>query len=96
MAIAFDAVSTPAHNGGVTSLSTSHTASGTDRIVLIGVYHEATTVSSISYGAQTPTLIRDHSSADMSLYRLVAPSTGAQTITVNFAGSSTRDRKSVV
>ncbi len=90
MAIVFDAASSTS-NGGVTSLSLSHTATGSDRVVLFGVYHEATTVSALTYGGvQSASLIRDHSAADMSLYQLVAPATGAQTVQLNFAGTSSR------
>lgn len=90
MAIAFNAA-TSTSNGGVTSLSQSHTAAGSDRCIIIGVHAEGgVSISSIAYGAQTPTLIGAHSNGETRLYRLVAPSTGSQTVAVNFSGSSSR------
>lgn len=90
MAIAFNAA-TSTSNGGVTSLSQNHTAAGSDRCAIIGVYAEGgVSITSIAYGAQTPTLIGAHSGGASRLYRLVAPNTGAQSVSVNFSGSSGR------
>jgi predicted aconitase with swiveling domain len=64
-----------------TTVSVSHTASGTDRCVVIGVYQGTDhTITAISYGAQTPTLIGTQNR--LSLYGLVNPNTGAQTVGV--------------
>jgi hypothetical protein len=90
MAIAFNAASN-AVDGGVTLLSQSHAAAGSDRLVLIGIHAEGgVTISSISYGAQSPTLIGTHPNGETHQYRLVAPNTGSQTVTANFSGSSGR------
>lgn len=90
MAIAFNAA-TSTSNGGVTSLSQNHTAAGSDRCIIIGVYAEGgVSITSIAYGAQTPTLVGSHSGGSSHLYRLVAPNTGAQSVSVNFSGSSAR------
>jgi hypothetical protein len=90
MAIAFNAASSTG-DGAVTLLSQSHTAAGSDRCVIIGIHAEGgVSISSLAYGAQTPTLIGSHSNTETHLYRLVAPNTGAQTVTVNFSGSSSR------
>lgn len=64
-----------------TTVSVSHTAAGSERCALIGVYQGIDhTVTAISYGAQTPTLIATQ--GRLSLYGLVAPNTGAQTVSV--------------
>lgn len=75
----FNAQSSNIANG--TGVSVSHTASGTNRCALIGVYQGADhAITAISYGAQTPTLIGAENR--LSLYGLVAPATGAQTVSV--------------
>lgn len=77
MAIGFNAASKNAANS--TSVSVNHTAAGSDRYVLIGVFQNTDhTISSISYGAQTPTLLG--SSGRLSVYGLVAPATGSQSV----------------
>jgi hypothetical protein len=85
MAIAFGAATSSYADS--TTTSHSHTASGSDRIALIGVFqHTDHTISSISYGAQTPTLIATVGRAH--LYRQVAPNTGAQTVAVTSSASA--------
>lgn len=86
MAIAFNAITFNAADG--TGVSFSHTAAGSDRHALIGVYQHADhTISAISYGAQTPTLVATVSNR-LRLYRLTAPNTGAQTVSVTSNTSS--------
>lgn len=70
-----------------TALSWSHTASGSDRCVLVGVRRTATgppASSTVTYGGNSMTLLIDSNAATdgASLYYLLAPPTGAQTITV--------------
>lgn len=85
MAIAYGAATSSFANS--TTTSHSHTASGSDRIALIGVYQGTDhTISSISYGAQTPTLIATN--GRLHLYRMVAPNTGAQTVAVTSSASA--------
>ena len=92
MAIVYDNASFA--DGNSASPSVSHTASGTDRFVAIGILALGDeTISAISYGSQTPTLIRRFnlgfgSSTTIWLYGLVAPATGAQTISVTKSASS--------
>jgi hypothetical protein len=76
----------------VLQASFSCTASGNDRLVLIGVslYPGTDTVTAIAYGAGTPTQVTQvtHSSSGvrLELYRLIAPETGAQTVQVDYSG----------
>lgn len=90
MAIVFDAAASDTGSGG-TQATTTHTASGSDRYVLIGVWAEGgVSISSISYGAQTPSLLHAHSVGAGWLYGLDDPATGGQTVTVNVSASSAR------
>jgi hypothetical protein len=92
MAIAFNAVTSDFDNS--TSPSVSHTAAGSDRYLFIYVHALAdTTISAISYGAQTPTLIERFNlgfggSNTMFVYGLVAPNTGAQTAAATLADAA--------
>jgi hypothetical protein len=65
-------------------ITVSHTASGSDRFVLISVMNNETTPT-VSYGSQTPTLIA--TIGRLHLYGLVNPATGAQTASAD-SGSS--------
>lgn len=89
-AVAFDAAAS-AGFGFVSSWSWSHTSTGADRALWI-ILQQVTdrTVSSISYGAQTPTEILTtlNSTHRFRLFRLVAPATGANTISITFAAST--------
>lgn len=96
MAIVFDAAASDTGSGG-NQLTTSHTSTGSDRYVLIGVWAEGgVSISSISYGAQTPSLLHAHSVGAGWLYGLSAPNTGGQTVTVNLSGTSTRAAMGIV
>lgn len=79
MAIAFNAATS--NFADSTTVSVNHTAAGSDRFALIGVFQNTDhTVTSISYGAQTPTLVLKV--GRLSLYRLTAPATGSQSVSV--------------
>jgi hypothetical protein len=99
MAVAFNAASSNG-NGGVTSISTTHTAAGSDRFALIGVIAEGSvTVSSVTYGGVACTLVHAHSNGDsgVRLYRIIAPATTAgATVQANFSGASSRCAIAVV
>ncbi|WP_116809401.1 hypothetical protein [Steroidobacter cummioxidans] len=60
------------------TISVSHTAAGANRHVLIGVMNDGTVPSSVTYGTQTPTLLRTE--GRLHLYSLLNPDTGAQTV----------------
>lgn len=66
-------------------------SAGSDRYGVGFVYWEgAVTVSAAAFGAQTPTLHHTHSGANFRMYRLAAPSTGAQTFSVTISGAPSR------
>lgn len=96
MSITFDAAASTS-NGGVTGLSTSHTSSGSNRGVLIGIHAEGgVTISSLTYGAATPTLVDSTANGIGHVYFLAAPTTGGQTVSVNFSASSSRCAMGIV
>ena len=100
--VAIDAVG-PSASGTTangTSLSWSHTASGTDRLVLVGVSvgvisDTPHTISSVTYGGQAMTSVDRQEtnnnvgdSGYVELFSLVNPPTGAQTIVVTKASTA--------
>lgn len=80
-----------APGGGGTSLSASFNC-GAGNYVRIYVYAtNGVSVTSVAYGAQTPTLISGSANGDLlGCYHLLSPTTGAQTVTVNLSGNSPR------
>lgn len=96
MAIAYNAASSTSQAAGDSLLSVSHTAAGSDRVVLIGVYVEGSTFTTCSYGAQTPTAVLTSADSSLRVYRLIAPNTGAQTVTINYAGAASRSALGVL
>jgi hypothetical protein len=84
MAIAFDAVSESWTNSG-TSLTWSHTCSGSDRILWVSVMTLSTrTVTGVTYnGVSLTSLTRSSGSQPMQLWYLIAPATGANNIVVS-------------
>lgn len=86
MAISLDAVAV-ANSGatGVASLTWSHTASGTDRILIVGISWTGTsTTMSVTHAGNAPTGSLTQSDATTAyhsrIYYWVAPTTGAQNI----------------
>ncbi|MBM0107384.1 hypothetical protein JM946_21810 [Steroidobacter sp. S1-65] len=65
------------------TISVPHVAVGANRHVLIGVKNDGTVPASITYGSQTPTLLRSEGS--LHLYSLLNPPTGQQTVSVTSA-----------
>lgn len=74
------------------TLSWSHTANGTDRIVVVGVSINANTaVSSVTYGGLPLTKIVAYESGNAvraSLWYLINPPTGLQTVRVNMSATA--------
>lgn len=62
----------------VETISVSHTAAGANRHVLIGVMNDGTVPSSVSYGSQTPALLR--SEGRLHLYSLLNATPGTHTV----------------
>jgi len=95
MAIAFDA----ATNGGIvnpgTSLSWSHTCTGVDRLLLVGIISDVATdaISGVTYNgvAMTKLITAPSDGAGFPRYEylfgLLAPATGANTVLVSASGS---------
>lgn len=91
MAIAFDAVSTGMNATDPTSLTWSHTCTGSNLVLIVGTStesdtggHTAQTVSGITYNGVALTKIRSDYITDngTELWYLVAPATGANNIVV--------------
>lgn len=92
MAIAYDSFAT-AQTDGTTTLSWSHTCTGTGLLLFVGVAGTNSSElsgGSVKYGSKTMTQIgfvySDNNSGDgvggIALYGLIAPATGANTVTV--------------
>lgn len=94
MAIAFDAKSsTEAVTSGASLTTTwTHTASGSNRIVLVTVSafnNNESATQTVTYGGTAMTLLRQYfnSAYGQSVYALMNPPTGAQTISVTTANT---------
>lgn len=91
--IAFDAASNSTYQAASSSYSWSHTCTGSNRYLVVGIamLSVAQTVSSITYNSVALTLLGVRSSltgaARVELWGLVAPSTGSNTIAVTLTGS---------
>lgn len=86
----FDAAASDLCSASNPSIAT-HTSTGADRFALLGIYTEGgVSIVTITYGAQTPTLIHSHSKGGFWLYGLDDPATGGQTVTVTFSGAPSR------
>lgn len=94
MAVAHDASASAYSLGGVTSASWSHTASGSDRYVRVGIGDGGSAtnqVSAITYaGAAMAQVgnIESGSSGYACIYEKIAPSTGAQTVSITFSAAA--------
>lgn len=99
--IAFDAAADGGNNGGSTSsLSWSHTSTGSNRIGFVGCQGDtmdgADDVTSITWGGSGMTLVRKITTSDFTptlfprflyLYYIIAPATGSQTVQANISGT---------
>lgn len=97
MAIAFDAVGASGNGAGVTSISWSHTCTGADRLLLVGVASNAQ-VSGVTYNSVALTLAAEINTAAgglwTALWYLKGPATGANTVVVTH-GSGRSEGQSV-
>lgn len=93
---AFDAASSNSRSGGSGSLTWTHTPVGTPTGVAVGVtnFNPNCTISGVTYGgasmgaaAQSVT-IGGGVSNDVRLYGLANPSSGAQTVSINFSSGT--------
>lgn len=94
MAIAFNAASSTS-GGGVESLNFNHSAAGSDRYVLVGLYatNDITAVTvtygGVSMGAPIATA-DDGGGGVLRLYGMVAPATGSQAVVASWTNTSFR------
>ena len=95
LAIAFDAVTGSILQGGSTTLTFSHTCSGTDRILFVAANtrdDDGAAISSVTYGGVAMTFINVSvlgiSNYRLSLYYLIAPSTGANNVVITKPSST--------
>jgi len=103
MAVTFDAA-TDATALGVSAISLTHTATGTDRAAFVGIWAgDATSVSQVSSGTYAGVSLVEKWDTiygspfyDNAGLTLVAPTTGAQTVTVNFAAANGASSLAVV
>jgi Tfp pilus assembly protein PilX len=88
-AVAFDAAASTSSGSSSTTLSWTHTASGTNRVVIVGVsYISPSATATATYGGTSMTLVgQQFTTGDsrMAMFSLVNPPTGAKTVTVTFS-----------
>lgn len=92
MAVTFDAQST-GYNTSVSSLTVSHTCSGSNRILTVScLFDQTVSITGITYNGVAMTNILTAQNVvllqKLGLYYLVAPSTGANNIVVSLSGSA--------
>lgn len=91
MAIAYDA-SAGSSTGSASSLTYSHTCSGSDRILFVFVCRGNTqTISSVTYNSVAMTFIAESivaGSQPVAVYYLVAPATGANNVVITLSGAT--------
>lgn len=88
MAIALD-VGSNGSNGTGTTVSWSHTCTGSNLILLVAISCDHTsTLSNILYNGVAMTLLQRHegNTVDIAVYYLLAPATGAHTVTFDHTG----------
>ena len=97
----FDATSNSGASTSFTSLSWSHTCTGSNRILIVGSNIQNNTdangpITGITYGGVALTKIRSDQQRPATvtfrteLWYLIAPATGANTLTITYTGSVTR------
>jgi len=93
--IAIDKISTSSTNGG-SSITVSHTTSGLNRLMLVGVSlnnDDSETVSSLTYNGTNLTLVGTQTESDdarIEIWQLVAPDVGTYDVIVTFNTSLKR------
>ena len=94
MALAFNAAtaSTSSINGAST-MAITHTATGANRIAVIGVFKDnPSTVSTVTYDGVAATFVRTNTvlngNYSTEIWYIIAPATGAKTVRVTFTGAA--------
>jgi len=93
MAISIDATSGGITSGTQTSLTVSHTCSGSDRILITQIETEpAGRTTGVTYNGVSMTLLQNTSiiagAVELLTYYLLAPATGANNIVVSFSSAT--------
>jgi hypothetical protein len=94
MALAYGAKTTYSYTTGGTlsSYSFSHTTSGTDRVLLVTIFQNNSTTdpTAVTYNGVAMTMVTStaYNGASSSIWKLVAPATGANTVAVTLAAAS--------
>jgi hypothetical protein len=95
MAIAFNTSTQGKVNAGTSSLTISHTASGSNRIAIIGVVNQNATsgiVTGVTYGGVACTNVINNvqagSGARLSIWYFIAPSTSATNVVISRSNTS--------
>mgnify|MGYP005608499671 FL=1 len=92
MALAVD-TATDVAGAGAGPFTWSHTCAGSDRVLLVGIsyYDSGDTVSAITYNSVAMTVVPSSTVSNgqytVSFYRLIAPATGSNTVSVTFTGN---------
>ncbi len=92
MALAIDAVSTGT-GGGAGPFTWSHTCSGSDRVLIVGVSHNDSgdTVTGMTYNGVSMTPVPSGATSNgqyfVTQYSLIAPATGTNTVSVSMSGN---------
>ena len=88
----FDAVSGGATTGAnVASFEFSHTFAGSDRVAYVAVTSYTSDITGVTIGGVSMTLIENRGTAnvEIKIYRLIAPASGAQTVSVALSPNGT-------
>ena len=92
MALAVD-TATYVAGAGAGPFTWSHTCAGSDRVLLVGIsyYDSGDTVSAITYNSVAMTVVPSSTVSNgqytVSFYRLIAPATGSNTVSITFTGN---------
>ncbi|MGV6858953.1 MAG: DUF4347 domain-containing protein, partial [bacterium] len=92
LAVSVDATTTTTDDTGATSITVSHTTSGSDRLMVVGLsmHKDRGPVSSVTYNGTALTLVgtgqNGGDEARIELWALTAPDTGTHDVVVNLAG----------
>jgi hypothetical protein len=92
-AVTFDAATTGTVGHTVSTITFSHTTTGANRLLIVGVAFDTATptVTSVTYAAVGMTQVFAQtvgSSGTVAMYRLVAPATGANNVVITLSASS--------